>query len=81
MRYNWNLGDAVVISSLFEVSVVWASFWFELGFFSPSWSFQTPFQFWYIACLIRRIPDERILPSEKHNGFLAIRTILNPDGN
>lgn len=36
MRYNWNLGDAVVISSLFEVSVFWVSvhsLWFELVFF------------------------------------------------
>lgn len=36
MRYNWNLGDAVVISSLFEVSVFWVSvhsLWFELFFF------------------------------------------------
>lgn len=48
LRYNWNLGDAVVISSLFEVSVFWVSvhyLWFELGFFPLFGLFRCPFNF------------------------------------
>lgn len=36
MRCNWNLGDAMAINSLFEVSVVWVSahsLYFSFSFF------------------------------------------------
>lgn len=70
MRCNWNLGDVVAISSLFEVSVVWVSvhsLCFGLGFFFPLFGlFRHSFSFGIYACLIRRISDGRILTPEKH---------------
>lgn len=82
MRCNWNSGDAMAISSLFEVSEVWVSvhsllffsFFFPPFFFLP---FFIPFQF----CMYLNVwlEESQMAELDKHI-LLGIRNVLNPSG-